>query len=315
MKKIVILVFIISIAGFAALKGSLWYFTQQFVDKQVLQAKPFAQISYKEIKTSLTGSATVSGIKIYSPSFDDSVFIESIQFMAPDLMTLITLDYQLSNKKLPESLNLIIKGARIELNGSFMQLADNPDIEPSQLEVFSTLACGETYRIGSKALSDMGYENITTDILLSYQHNARNKTLSYKLNNNILGMTHFKISGQLRNVTGLDSLVQHTAQPGTIEIEIIDDSYINQKNLFCAAQGGRKINEYIKEHILQVEEYLLSYGIETEEGLLNAYKTIIETSAPIRLEADLSKLTGTKEIISFEPNDIIQFIRLKLFVN
>ncbi|MCW8931754.1 MAG: hypothetical protein OQL19_16165 [Gammaproteobacteria bacterium] len=315
MKKIVIALFIMSITCFAILKGSLWYFTQQFVDNQVIQAKSYAQITYKEIKSSFTGSATVSGIKVYIPLLDESIFIESIQFMAPDLITLLTLDNQLKNNELPESLKLIITGAALDLNGNLMKMIDNPDIPPTQLEVFSTLACGDIHRIGSKALNAMGYDSFTSDIVLSYNYDARKKTLVYHLKDSIRDITHLNFSGKLKNVTDLNSFKNNNVKSGPITLEIIDDSYIERKNRFCANQGGRKTNEYIKEHTLQVEEYLLSYGVEPEEGLLSAYKTVLETSGAIRLEADLSNLTGTQELVSFEPNDIIQFVRLKLFVN
>lgn len=315
MKKIVIALFILSIALFAIVKGSLWYFTQQFVDNQIIQAKPLAQISYKEIKTSFTGSATVTGVRVYVPAFDESILIKSIQFIAPDLITLLSLDSQLQNNELPESLNLMITGATLSLNGNIMQMIDNPDVEPTQLEVFSTLACGDTHRIGSKELSSMGYDNLTSDIQLNYQFNARKKTLTYSVKNKIRDITHFNFSGDINNVADLKSLRNKTAQLGSMSLEIIDDSYIVRKNRFCAAQGERKVAQYIREHILQVEEYLLSYGVEPEDGLLNAYKTVLETSGSIRLEANLSRLTGTTELISFEPNDMIQFVRLKLFVN
>ncbi|WP_198264948.1 hypothetical protein [sulfur-oxidizing endosymbiont of Gigantopelta aegis] len=206
MKKIVIALFVISIVSFGALKGGLWYFTQQFVDNQIFHAKPFAQISYDEIKTSFAGSATVTGIKVYLPLFDDSISIESVQFIAPDLMTLITLNNQLENKQIPESLNLIITGASVNLTGKLMKMIDNPDIEPTQMEVFSTLACGDVYRIGSQALAKMGYDTLTSDILLKYHFNARKKTLNYTLNNDIRDFSRINISGELTGVRDLNSL-------------------------------------------------------------------------------------------------------------
>ncbi len=315
MKKIVIAFIVLSVIIFAAVKGSLWYFTQQFVDNQIIQAKPFAQISYQDIETSLTGSATVNKVKVYLPLLDDSIFINSIQFSAPDLFSLLTLDSQLQQKQLPESLNLIIKGASLDLNGNLMKMFDNPDMPPTQPEIFATLACGDTYRIGSKALSKMGYDKLTSDIILSYQFNARKKTLSYDIKDNLRDMSHFNIAGELRNITDLNSFNDLSNKLGPVTLEILDDSYIERKNRFCANQSKQSVAEYITAHLLQVEEYLLSYGVEPEEGLFNAYKTLLETSGAIIIEADLSPLSGTTEIISFEPNDIIQFVRLKLFVN
>ncbi len=315
MKKIVFVLFVLSLISYAVFKGSIWYFTQEFVDKQIIQAKPFAQISYKDIKLSFTGSATITDVKVFIPAMDENIVIKSVQFIAPDLLALLSLGSQLQKNELPESLRVIITGAELDLNGNLMKIIDDPNAEPTQLEIFSTLACGDIHRIDSKALSGMGYDNITSDIMLSYQFDARHKTLQYILKNHIRDMTHLNFAGKLHGITDLNSLANKTAQPNSITLEILDDSYIERKNRFCANQGKRKVEEYVNEHTLQVEEHLLSYGVKPEEGLLNAYKTILETSGAIVLKADLSKLTGTKEIMSFEPNDIIQFIHLQLFVN
>ncbi len=64
-----------------------------------------------------------------------------------------------------------------------------------------------------------------------------------------------------------------------------------------------------------MNEYLASFGIKPEEGLLNAYKKVLQTSGAISFETDLSKLNGLQEIQAFMPNDLIQFIRLKLYVD
>ncbi|MCU7800302.1 MAG: hypothetical protein KZQ70_09195 [gamma proteobacterium symbiont of Lucinoma myriamae] len=315
MKKIVIALFILSIATFAIIKTILWYFSQELVEHQVIQAKPFAQISYKEIKTSFTGSITVTGVKVFIPLIDEKINIESIKLIAPDLKTLLTLDYQFQNNKLPSALTFIVSGASLNLDSNLIKMLDNPDIEPTPIEALSTLACGDTYRIGSKALSKMGYDTLTNDIIINYNYSSRNNTLNYDIRNNIRDMTRVNLSGALHDVTNLNSLKTKKARFGKVTLEIIDDSYISQKNKFCANQGKRTVSEYIDEHNLQVKEYLLSYGIRPEDGLLNAYRTLLETSGSIIIKADLIKLTGTEELMSFEPNDIIQFIQMKLFVN
>lgn len=314
MKKIVIALFVVCIVMFAAVRGGLWYVTQQFVDNQVALAQPFAKISYKEIKTSLTGSATVTKLKVFIPVIDETIYIESIQFLAADLISLLSLDYTLQQKQLPESLILLVSGITIDLNGKLMSMMDNPEVEPTPLETFSTLACGDIYRIGSKALLKMGYDNFTTDIVLRYQFIPRKKLLTYDIRNNIRDMTHINLSGEIQGISDLNSF-NTTAHPGKIKLQFIDDSYIERKNSFCARQGKRKVDEYINEHTTQVKEYLASYGIEPEEGLLNAYKTLLVTSGAVTFEADLSQLTGLEEFKTFEPNDIIQFMRLRLYVN
>ncbi len=314
MKKVLLVIIVLTLLTFAALKGSLWYLTRQFVDQQILQAKPFVQISYKDIETSLTGRATVHKLKVFIPSVNDSISIDAIQLTSPDLLSLLTINRQLQKQQIPGSLNLFVKGIAINLNGKIMQLLDNPDAKPSQIEVFSTLACGNVYRIGSEALQKMGYDELLSDLILSYQYNPKKKMLSYIIQYHIRDMSNINLSGDLSGIRNLDDL-KNTAQAGKLAVEIIDDSYIQRKNHFCANQEQLSEADYINKHILQVKEYLHSFGIKPEEGLLNAYKKVLETSGVISFEADLSKLNGLQEINTFMPNDLIQFVHLKLYVD
>ena len=315
MKKIFLVLFVLSVLTLAALKGSLWYLTKQFIEHRIVQAKPFVQISYKDFETSLAGSATVHKLKAYIPSVDESIYIDSIKITAPDLPGLLSLDSQMQNDQLPEALNLIVKGISISLNGNIMQLLDNPDVEPSQIEVFSTLACGDVYRIGSKALSKMGYDELVSDLVLSYQYKPNLKKLSYIIQYHIHDMTSFNLSGDLTGISSLNDFKNGTVQPGKMMVEIIDDSYIERKNRFCANEEKLEVADYINKHLTQVNKYLASFGIKPEEGLLNAYKKVLQTSGAISFEADLSKLHGLHEIQTYMPNDLIQYIHLKLYVD
>jgi len=323
MKKIAIALFSLSILLFIIVKTSLWYFTHDFVDTQINNAKPFLQISYDKISSSFTGSATVHDIKVYIPTKDETLSIESVQFKAADLSSLLSLNSHLNNNELPKSLTLLIKGISLSLSGKIVKTLDDPTIEPSHLEVFSTLACGNTVRIGSKELTQMGYQSFIDDMTLTYQFDPRNKVVNYDIKNHFRDFIHFNFYGTINNITNLNSLktmlinssMVNSAKLGDIAVEFIDDSYVGRKNVFCANQGKRKVEDYINEHSLQVKQYLVSYGVEAEDGLLDAYRTSLEKPGSILFEANLSKLSGTTELMSFEPNDFIQFVRLKLFVN
>lgn len=316
MKKLIIVLFILSITTIALLKGSLWYLTQQFVDNQITQAKVFAQITYKKIETSLNGSATVSGVQVFIPVINDTIHIKSIQFSASDLLTFLMLDSKLKQKELPQSLSLLISEAVVNIKGPIMTMMDNSDTDPTPIEAFSTLACGDISRIDSKALAKMGYDNISSNIFLHYQYHPREKMINYKIDNNIDTISKIRLSGELLGIENLKSLSDNNFKPGKIVLEIEDDSYIERKNNFCANQGNYNVDEYINEHLRMVQEYLPLYGIKVEEGLLNAYRELLKYSYTMTFEADLGQLSGTtEELKTFEPNDIVQFIRLKLFIN
>jgi hypothetical protein len=315
MKKIVLGLIIAIIVGIAVVIFGLQYKTEQFVNKLITDAKPFADISYKEIDTSLNGTATVHGVSIFIPFLDDTIYIKSVQFLAADMMSLATLDEQLQNNQIPESMHLVITGAVIAFNGNIMKMMDDPDIPPTQMEIFSTLGCGETYRIGAKELTQMGYEDLTSDVILRYQFDPIKKQIKFYLTHNLRDMTNFNLSGDINNIVDIHSLINKTSKPGKLTLDIQDDSYIERKNGYCAKLTKRDIKAYIDDHTQKVNQYLLSFGVRPEEGLLNAYRTILESPGTITFKADLSKISGISDFMTFTPNDFIQFMHLQLFVN
>jgi len=315
MKKLFSTLFLLSIILLGALKLALWYFSQEFVVTQIQQIDPLAEVAYESIETSFTGSATIRGIKAYIPLIDQTIHIDSIKIIAPDVKSLLTLDKQLQENNLPVSLTFLMSGLTLNFDSNLMKMLDDPDIERSPVEVISTLACGDIQRINGDSLEKMGYDKIVINSSLNYHFNAHNKTLSYTIKNNILDMSYINLSGVLHDIADLSSLRNQIIRPGKLEIELIDNSYIKQKNRFCANQGKRNIDDYISEHMTQLQKYLSDYGILPEEGLLNAYQAVLKNSASVRIKTNLINLSGTDEISFFDPNDLIQFIQLKLFIN
>lgn len=317
MKKITIVLVLLALIIFAGLKGGLWYFTKQFVDNKITQAKVFAQISYKNIDTSLTGKATVKGVNVFIPLLDDNIFIESVQLVTPDMFTLFSLPKKLEQQQFPESLSLAVIGLQIDLNGNLMKILDNQEIPPGPSEIIATLGCGEVFRIGSKALSKMGYDAIIMDSILRYDYNAKNKQLNFHLSDNLRDMTRFTIEGEISNVEDITSLVSTSPQAklGKITLETVDDSFLERKNRFCANENNSSVADYIDKNTRLLQEYLESFGIELGDGLVSAYQQAFINPGTFTLTADLSELNGLEEINTFYPNDLIQFIRLKMFLD
>ncbi len=315
MKKTIFILFLLSISLLGAVKLSLWYFSQEFIDTQIQQINPLAQVAYKSIETSFTGSATIKDVKVYVPQVDQTIHINSIKIIAPDIESLLTLNSQLSANKLPASLTFLISGLTLGLDSNLMKMLDDPALERNPIEVISTLACGDVHRINGASLEKMGYDQINIDTSLSYHFNDHNKTLDYTIKNNIRDMTQVNLSGVLHDITDLNSLTNQIIRPGKLEVELIDNSYIAQKNRFCANQGKRNIDDYIIEHLVQLKKYLSAYGIDPEDGLINAYQSVLKNSDSVRIKANLINLSGTEEITFFDPNDLIQFMQLKLFIN
>jgi hypothetical protein len=321
MKKIAIVLTLLSIVIFAALKGSLWYFTKQFVDNKIVQVSSLARITYKEIDTSLSGKATVKKIKMVIPLLDETIHIDSVQVITTDFLTLFNLPDQLNRQQFPKSLALAVSGLKLDLNGSLMQILDNPlnnpGAAPTPSEIIATLGCGEVYRIGSSALAKMGYDEIILDTLIHYDYNPKNHQLHFNISNNLQDMTRLSIHGEINDVEDLSSVFSNSPQArlGKITIESADDSFLHRKNRFCATENNSSVKDYIDKNTRLLKEYLASFGIEPGDGLIAAYREALINPGTFTIEADLSELHGLEEVNTFYPNDLIQFIRLKIFIN
>ena len=65
MKKIAIVLLLLSVATFAVLKVGLWYFTKSFIDEKIQLASPVSKISYDKIDVSLAGTASLKKVKVF----------------------------------------------------------------------------------------------------------------------------------------------------------------------------------------------------------------------------------------------------------
>lgn len=316
MKKIIIALSILSILLIGGIKLGLSYFSQQFVDNQIRQMSSFVQFSYKSIETSIIeGNIIIKNIKAFIPAIKESVHINAITLTAPDAKSLFTINKQLQKNELPRSLNVLFSGISLDLDSSFMKSLDDPKANISPIEVISSLACGDIHRIGGSVLSQMGYDSLKSDISLNYTFDPHNKTLNYTIKNKFYEVAQINFSGVLHEVSNLESFSKRSIRLGTTELEILDNEYMLHKNRFCAKQEKGSLDDYYIEHTRQFNNYLSAYGIKVGIGLLDAYQDMLKQSAALTLTANLINLSGTEEIIFFAPNDLIQFIQLKLFVN
>ncbi len=317
MKKIAIVLVLLSLLIFAGLKVGSWYLIKQLVNIKIAEVRPFAKIDYKEISTNLTGQANIKGVKVFIPLLDETLIIDSVQIITPDMLSLFNLPEKLQQNKFPESLAVAVNGLQIALNGNLMKILDNPKIPPSPTEIIAALGCGEVFRIGGKALSKMGYDDIVVDSLLRYNFNTKNKQLNFHISNNFRDMTRFSAEGEINDVEDYSSIFSESPQAklGKITLESADDSFLERKNRFCANENNSSIDAYIEKNTLLLQQYLGSFGIELGDGLIKAYQYELKNPGTVAIEADFSELHGLEEFNTFYPNDLIQFIRLKMYIN
>ncbi len=316
MKKVIIALSLLSVLFVGGIKLGLWYFSQQFIEHQTQRMSTFAQISYKTINTSIMeGSIVIKEVKAFIPAIKENIRIKKITLIAPDAKFLFSINGQLQKNELPRSFNILISGLSLDLDTAFMKSLDDPYANITPIEAVSSLACGKIHRIGGKSLSQIGYESLSADMNLYYTFDKANKSVKYTIKNQFHELAQVNLSGTLHEVTNLDSFSKRSVRLGITELEVLDNEYMLYKNRFCAAQGKRSLDQYYIEHIRQLNDYLLAYGIKAGTGLIDAYQEMLKISASFRLKANLINLSGTEEIIFFAPNDLIQFIQLKLFVN
>jgi hypothetical protein len=134
----------------------LWYSTKQQVDQIVAAAKPFADISYRDISISPAGSVGVNRAQIIINALNDSVRIGSIRLQAPNLLALLDIRRELSAGRLPSALALVLKQVEVSLDGGLLGASELAATQRSSFDNLDALGCGPTHSFGGTEWREMG---------------------------------------------------------------------------------------------------------------------------------------------------------------
>ena len=297
----------------------LWYSTKQQVDQLVAAAKPFADISYREIAISPAGSVGVNRVQIIINALNDSVRVGSIRLKAPNLLALLDIRSALSAGRLPAALTLALEQIEVSLDGGLLGASDATPAQRSPFGDLDALGCGPTHSLGGAEWREMGYSNLISNIEIGYRLNPAQNGIELQIDsdtrdwaaiNLMLGLTTPSARPSILDLatTATPKLTQFTAM-------VRDGGFNQRRNDYCAKKAGKPVETYIAEHARLVVERLQANGIYLGPGLIEAYRNYLAVGSQVALTLTPPVPIDPREFQFYKPDDVIKLMGLALKVN
>lgn len=310
--KGLIAVVLVPIAVYAGLKSYVYTHTRAAVQRLVEQASPFVAIEYHGIGSTLpSGTVQVEGVTLRPHGIADAVTVRAVVLRAGSLTSLFKLMRDADSKTPPESLSLSVQGASLNLDGVLARSADQ----------FLTAAggmarvphCGNQQPVGFNFLRRLGYENLTTDMQVSYEIKKGSGTLTFGVEVNVPDMSRVAIDVKFAGMSG-EVADFKTAQLKEFGLTYKDLSYKDRVQRYCAQAAKITEADYVRAELEQGAFY--QAGIVPGPGLLEAYREFLTGSnSEVKLRAYPSEGFDAKAMAFYQPADVLQQLNAQVTVN
>lgn len=297
----------------------LWYSTKQQVDQIVAAAKPFADISYRDISISPAGSVGVNRVQIIIDALNDSVRIGSIRLQAPNLLALLDIRRELSAGRLPSALALVLKQVEVSLDGGLLGASELAATQRSSFDNLDALGCGPTHSFGGTEWREMGYGNLISNINIGYRLNPARNGIELQIDGDTRDWAAVNLTVGLNTPSAAPSMLDlaTTATPKLTKFAAIvrDDGFNQRRNDYCTKKAGKTVDAYIAEHTRLLVERLQANGIYLGPGLTEAYRNYLAVGSHVALNLSPPVPIDPREFQFYKPDDVIKLMGLTLKIN
>lgn len=318
MVRLIVTLVIVAMLGTA---GGHWYIrnkVENVVEDIVKKLRPFAVIKYDSIYSSLLDSSVgVENITINPRAVRDDIRIESIIFHAPNLMFLIDAKDELETGDIPEQIGVSIHGFAIDTNGGLSRVLDNNAKRPTLGARDNAYGCGDVKRFGFAELKNMGYEQLSTDMVLDYQLDSVGSQFNLTLLWTSSDMFELKIESNFeveKDKLKLDRVKSIFNKMSSAYLTYRDLGYNQRTVEYC--NNIRGDTNYISAHIDAFKQDLLNeLGIVPSKVLVDAYRKFMQNSGVISIDSDLSQAINPRYLSNYSPRNVVLLLRPEIEVN
>ena len=316
MKNLVVTVILVGILGYFGAKFYLHHEVSSSLDSALAMARPFADIRYDGVSSTMTGKLSIDGIHARFGSFNDSVDIDRISIITPGFWYLLNLSdmgpgLAGDSPELPESFGFAIYGMRADIDDDFMQAISNATREAStEVHENDTAAiCVGEYGYSMDALKQLGYDDIVMSFSMGYRQEKGN--LLVDMWADVEDMYGMQIDLTLDGMMTPLSLATGTYKPRLIDgrIDYEDYSLLERTRSLCRRQGLSD-DEIIAAEIKAFQALGVENGIVFDEYVMEPYEKFASGGSNFILTAKPNEPIGLSQIDLYKPSDVPALLNL-----
>lgn len=313
-KQLTTVFFAIAIPVFivAGIYGFAWWKVSTAADNFSKEVAPFASMTYEQVHIDLLEAEVGLKQLVFKPvGMEGDILLDSVVLRAPSWGFIFELQDKLDKGELPESFNLDIKGLKFDLQSGYMQDWGRMmvDVQREAGASHDALACGQRQFFTLADFRKMGYQWLSTDILLQYYWDTIDQRLNFDFQSKTARMADVSVStsvGVSTDTLNLQSLMFAQPQLKRMEVRYYDRGYNDVKNRFCAKESGVDIGVYRENYNALLAQRLKLEGWVIPEYVMSGINKLNEPAASFYARVDMPQGFGMQSLVMIQqPSDLI----------
>jgi len=311
------------LAALALLAGINGYVHHQFktnIDNTLASIRPFAQIKYSDLSTSLlSGEVALENVRISADFLPETINLGNLTLETPGFAYMLNGPENIKKGEFPAHFGFAIDDFYLELHGKTADWLDRLVKRMQPVYASERKLCAGKSIFGPADYKAMGYNRLLSSMRMAYDFNESNKTL------NISMTAHTRNMGKMEttiNITNIGSMSPATMMQGgmpqltNVEVTYKDETYSPRVIKYCAELSNMKKEDFINAEIKQSDKYFyMIWGFAPGHGLREAYKDFLLKPDTVTLTMAPNKEFNPMMISMMSSDDIMEALNIRLKIN
>jgi len=316
MKNLVVTVILVGVLGYFGAKFYLHHEVSSNLDMALDMARPFADIQYDGVSSTMTGELSINGVNARFGRFKDRLEIDKVSIITPGFWYLLNLSDMGKNMsgsapQIPESFGFAIQGMRADVSDDFMKAISKAarDAAPDIDENDTGAECVGKYGFSMATLRNLGYDDLVISMSMAYEQTGGN--LLFKMWADVEEMYGVKIDMTLAGTMTPQALATGAYKPRMIDgrVEYEDYSLIERTRSLCRRQGLSD-EEIIAAEMDAFQAAGVEGGIAFDEYVLEPYQKFLSGGSRFILTAKPNEPVSLSQIDLYKPTDVPALLNL-----
>jgi hypothetical protein len=318
-RNLILLLVIVPVLLYGGLKGFLWYSIDAMIKQAKIRVAPSADITYREIRTSVLGPIGVTGITIRPHDINDVIKVGSILVQWNEPREILPILEALFYKKLPDNLHLSIERILLSLDGEIMAGLGQQQWDsnlPFHVPA-SIWGCG-TGKFQAEDLLAMDYQRLRFDARMEYRYFPVTNVLSFFARIRSPDIMTLSFEGEVpsgKSHLSLNSIFSSIPKMSNFSFALEDESYNAKKISYCSKKNNQSGDDFLDDHVQRIVADLQQSKLNPSAELTNAYRDFLSKPARISVNFDPYEPAGIEKFSELNRDNFAEWLGIEVLAD
>lgn len=314
MRNLLIGICLLGVAGYFGSKFYLHDKVSRNLDMVLTAARPFVDVKYEGVSSTLTGELSVDGITARFAGYTDSVRIDSVSIVTPGYFHLLELvnigGGSARDFDMPDALGIAVRGITVDVDADFMDAVSKARRAQMGVKEVTTPAAACVSAYGDDMLKRLGYSELVVDAAVGYRQD--NKRLVFDMSTTIADMYDMTFVLTFDGVPSPQSIAMRTYQPRLVNgrMEYVDMSLEDRVMKLCTESENLPVETVIAARVDAFQAVAGQNGIEFDEYVIDPYVEFLKGKDRFVIKAEPTEPVNLAQLDLYKPSDVPALLNL-----